>query len=130
MGMVTSAREVISQKGNPYGRMTLLDYSGNIELSVFGKEYIGNKALLSKDYILLIQGVVEPRPDDNRPRVIYKNIRLATEIEPTQIIKALNVSLRPIDLVNGLHQTVSDILEQFKNIFYDRLRQCLDVDDK
>ncbi len=114
MGMVTSAREVISQKGNPYGRMTLLDYSGNIELSVFGKEYIGNKALLSKDYILLIQGVVEPRPDDNRPRVIYKNIRLATEIEPTQIIKALNVSLRPIDLVNGLHQTVSDILEQFK----------------
>ena len=114
MGMVTSAREVISQKGNPYGRMTLLDYSGNIELSLFSKDYINNKALLSKDYILLIQGVVEPRPDDNRPRVTYKNIRLATEIEPTQIIKALNVSLRPIDLVNGLHQTVSDILEQFK----------------
>lgn len=114
MGMVTSSREVISQKGNPYGRMTLLDYSGNIELSLFSKDYINNKALLSKDYILLIQGVVEPRPDDNRPRVTYKNIRLATEIEPTQIIKALNVSLRPIDLVNGLHQTVSDILEQFK----------------
>ena len=25
--------------------------------------------------------------------------------------------------------TQKDILEQFKNIFYDRLRQCLDVDD-
>ncbi len=113
MGIVTSAREIISQKGNPYGRITLLDYSGNIELNFYGKEYINNKSYLSKDYILLIQGVVEPRPDDVRPKIIYKPVRFASDIDPSQLVKSISITLRPSDLVNGIHQTISDILEQF-----------------
>lgn len=113
MGIVTAAREIISQKGNPYGRITLLDYSGNIELNFYGKEYIRDKSYLSKDYILLIQGIVEPRPDDVRPKIIFKPVRLASDIDPSQLIKSISISLRPNDLVNGIHQTISDILEQF-----------------
>ncbi len=114
MGLVTSMREIISQKGNPYGRITLLDYSGNMEMNFYGKDYLNNKALISKDYILLIQGVVEPKPDDDRPKISFKSIRLATELEPAKLIKSITITLRPIDLENGIHQTVSDILEQFR----------------
>ena len=63
---------------------------------------------------MLIQGVVEPRPDDLRPKISFKPVRFASDIDPAQLVKSISISLRPSDLVNGIHQTISDILEQFQ----------------
>ena len=38
-GIVTDSKECMNQKGKPYGRMTISDYTGSCELMLFGQNY-------------------------------------------------------------------------------------------
>ena len=60
-GLITSAEQRISQKGNPYGRYTIEDYSGSYEFALFGNAYTNFGHLLLKDLYVLVQGVVQQR---------------------------------------------------------------------
>ena len=60
-GLITSAEQRISQKGNPYGRFTIEDYSGSYEFALFGNAYTNFGHLLLKDLYVLVQGVVQQR---------------------------------------------------------------------
>ena len=60
-GLITSAEQRISQKGNPYGRFTIEDYSGSYEFALFGNAYTNFGHLLLKDLSVLVQGVVQQR---------------------------------------------------------------------
>ena len=113
MGIITNAREVISQKGNPYGRFAILDYSGNIELNVFSKTYINNKNLLSKDYIVVIHGTTEPNPDRSDAKVNIISISLASDIDEKKLVKTLKIDMTPIEVDGGKYQVIQHIVEQF-----------------
>jgi DNA polymerase-3 subunit alpha len=77
MGLVLNIREIISQKGNPYGRFVMLDFSGNVEFNIYGKEWIDYKNLISKDYILLISGSIIPNIEmGGRPKVKFKTLSI------------------------------------------------------
>ncbi|MDD6747560.1 MAG: DNA polymerase III subunit alpha [Paludibacteraceae bacterium] len=60
-GLITSAEQRISQKGNPYGRYTIEDYNGSYEFALFGNAYTNFGHLLLKDLYVLVQGVVQQR---------------------------------------------------------------------
>ena len=60
-GLITSAEQRISQKGNPYGRYTIEDYSGSYEFALFSNAYTNFGHLLLKDLYVLVQGVVQQR---------------------------------------------------------------------
>lgn len=60
-GLITSAEQRISQKGNPYGRYTIEDYSGSYEFALFGNAYTNFGHLLLKDLYVLVQGVIQQR---------------------------------------------------------------------
>ena len=113
MGIITSAREVISQKGNPYGRFAILDYSGSIELNIFAKPYMTNKNLLSKDYIVIISGTTEPNLERNDARVNFNSITLASEVNEKSLVKSLKVEMTPLEIEKGKYQAVQHIIEQF-----------------
>lgn len=113
MGIVTSSREFIAQSGSPYGRMTVLDYSGSMEFSMYRDTYLQYKSFMDKDYILIIQGVVEPSRDGNRSIISYKSIKLASDFNPEKIVRAVNVKMKPSDLFDGKHEALNDIMEQF-----------------
>ena len=113
MGIITSAREIISQKGNPYGRFAILDYSGSIELNIFAKPYMTHKNLLSKDYIVIISGTTEPNLERNDARVNFNSMTLASEVNEKSLVKSLTVEMTPLEIEKGKYQVVQHMIEQF-----------------
>jgi DNA polymerase-3 subunit alpha len=113
MGIVTAAREIMGQSGVPYGRMTLMDYTGSSEISFYRDTFMQYKSFMSRDYVLLISGTVEPARDGSRSLVSYKSVRLASDIKVENLVRSIKVYMRPSDLFDGKHQTLNDVMEQF-----------------
>ncbi len=113
MGIITNAREVISQKGNPYGRFAILDYSGSIELNMFTKSYMTFKNLLTKDYIVIISGTTDTNPERNDARVNFTSVSLASEVNEKALVKSLKIDMTPLEIEKGNYQVVQHMIEQF-----------------
>jgi DNA polymerase-3 subunit alpha len=60
-GLITSAEQRISQKGNPYGRYVIEDYTGSYEFAMFGNTYSRFGHLMLKDLYVLVSGVVQQK---------------------------------------------------------------------
>ena len=60
-GLITSAEQRISQKGNPYGRYVLEDYTGSYEFALFGNTYSRFGHLMLKDLYVLVSGVIQQK---------------------------------------------------------------------
>lgn len=60
-GMVTTVREGSTKNGNPYGVMTIEDYSGVSELIMFGNEFVDKRKYFYPGLFLLGRGRMEPR---------------------------------------------------------------------
>jgi len=60
-GLITEAEQLRSQKGNPYGRYTIEDYTGSYQFVLFGNAYSQFAHLLLKDMHVLVTGVVQQR---------------------------------------------------------------------
>ena len=65
-GIVTSAEEAISQKGNPYGRYVIEDYTGSYRLTLFGNTYQQCAPMLKQNLYVYITGTIQQR-GANRP---------------------------------------------------------------
>ena len=60
-GIVIEAEQRISQKGNPYGRYTIEDYTGSYTIALFGNAYSQFAHLMLKDLYVLITGVIQQK---------------------------------------------------------------------
>jgi len=56
-GIVSSAQHGVSQRGTAYGRFTLQDYRGSLELALYNEQYEEWKSLLFKGNIIYLEGV-------------------------------------------------------------------------
>jgi len=63
-GLVTDAQHLITKNGKEYGRLTIEDFSGKIELTLWRDDYIKNKSYLEKGLVLAINGFFKPRWND------------------------------------------------------------------
>lgn len=113
MGIITSVNERLSQKGEPFGRFTLLDYSGSFEFAMFGKEYMEYKNMLTKDYILVIKGKFEYNERNDRTYCRFQQLSLASEIKSESLVKSIQVDLTMKDLEAGSGLILQNMLEQF-----------------
>ena len=60
-GLITQAEQLRSQKGNPYGRYTIEDYTGSYQFALFGNAYKQFAPLILKDVYVLVTGVVQQK---------------------------------------------------------------------
>ncbi len=60
-GLITEAEQLRSQKGNPYGRYTIEDYTGSYQFVLFGNAYTQFAHLMLKDLFVLVTGVVQQK---------------------------------------------------------------------
>ena len=60
-GIITTAEEAISQKGNPYGRYVLEDYSGTYKFAVYGKNYEHFAHMLKQNLYVYITATIQQR---------------------------------------------------------------------
>jgi DNA polymerase-3 subunit alpha len=113
MGIITSVNERLSQKGEPFGRFTMLDYSGTFEFAMFGKEYMEYKNMLTKDYILVIKGKFEFNERNDRTYCRFQQLSLASEIKSESLVKSIQVDLTMKDIEAGSGLILQNMLEQF-----------------
>ena len=60
-GLITQAEQLRSQKGNPYGRYTIEDYTGSYQFVLFGNAYSQFAHLMLKDLYVLVTGVIQQK---------------------------------------------------------------------
>ena len=60
-GLITQAEQLRSQKGNPYGRYTIEDYTGSYQFALFGNAYSQFAHLMLKDLFVMVTGVVQQK---------------------------------------------------------------------
>ncbi len=60
-GLITQAEQLRSQKGNPYGRYTIEDYTGSYQFVLFGNTYNQFAHMMLKDLFVLVTGVVQQK---------------------------------------------------------------------
>ena len=64
-GLITQvAHKVARTSGNPYGQVTLEDFSGEISIMFMGKTYLENRELLANDQTVSIRGRVSRRDEE------------------------------------------------------------------
>ncbi len=113
MGIVTHAKELMSQAGSPYGKFTLMDYSGSMEMGLYKLDFLQNKQLMTKNYILVIQGQTDYNRVKDEMRIITHAIYLCADISVNSIYRSVQIKMTPNDLVLGKQETVFQALKQF-----------------
>ena len=65
-GIVVEAEERISQKGNPYGRYVIEDYSGSYQFTLFGETYKQFASMLKPSIYVFITGMIQQRGSNQK----------------------------------------------------------------
>lgn len=110
-GMVTNVREGMTKTGNPFGIMTLEDFSGAVEIPFFGKDYMNYRQYLIKGLFLLIRGRMEPRrfkQDEYEMRI--GTIDLMSEVKDV-LIQKITVSFPIESLTKSMVKDMSAFLD-------------------
>ena len=120
-GIIIEAEQLISKKGNPYGRYTIEDYTGSYRIALFGSAYSQFGHLMLKDLYVLITGVVqqkgagqkwfrEGKDEEAEFEFVVQKVEMLNEVQEKRT-DGLNISLS----LNTLTPELADELtEQIK----------------
>ncbi len=99
-GMVVGSRSGTTKKGNPFGIMTLEDYSGSHEFAFFGRDYPDFAKFLVEGYYILVHGKVQEKRWTNNGELELKvnKIEMLDGIRESQI-SGINISI-PLQSLN------------------------------
>lgn len=117
-GIVTESEQRISQKGNPYGRYTIEDYSGSYTITLFGSAYSQFAHMMLKDLYVLITGVIQQKgagqrwfkeqPEENAEyEFMVQKVEMLNEVQEKRT-EGINITLP----LNRLTREVADELAE------------------
>lgn len=94
-GIVTAVKSGISQRsGNPYGFVTLEDYSGTGEIRLFGQDWVRWANYMQPDASLLIKASIQPRRyREDEYELHINDVQLLGDVKDTAV-ESLTVSTR------------------------------------
>ena len=103
-GLITEAEQLRSQKGNPYGRYTIEDYTGSYQFVLFGNAYAQFGHLLLKDMYVLVKGVVqqkgagmkwfrETKDEEAEFEFVVQHVDMLSEVQEKRV-EGLNIRLQ------------------------------------
>ena len=107
-GIVTKVQSLMTQKGKPYGRITIEDYSDSYEFTLWGKDFEQFRLYFFEQYYLLIRGRVMPKPYNEAELEPKINAIMMLSDAQENLVKEVMVTL-PLD----------DITPAFTRIFTD-----------
>ncbi len=111
VGFITEVTERMTKNGKPFGKVSMIDYTGSYSFMVFGKDYTDNKNLFVKGYSIMVNaGFKEGHADKTKLFFSVNKVSLLSEIKETLFSKlTLQIS---IDNVND--DFINDILALVK----------------
>ena len=117
-GIVVSAEELISQKGNPYGRYVIEDYSGSYKFSAFGETYKQYAALLKQNVYVYLSGVIQQKGAHFKyfkPKPM-EEAEYEFALQHVQLIQDAQKNLQSVTLYLHIDAIQPDLIEEMAEI--------------
>jgi DNA polymerase-3 subunit alpha len=91
-GLVTSAQEMMTKAGDPWGKMIIEDQTGSFEWAMFREDYLKWRQFFTKDLIVHVKATVDKRVFKNkegaetvRLNLVASQIKLMTKVAEEMI---------------------------------------------
>ena len=117
-GIIVAAEDRMSQKGNPWGKYTIEDYTGSYQFSAFGETYQRYAALLRPNVYVYITGVIQQRGAQFKyfkPKPI-EEAEYEFSLQQVQLIKEAQKDLRSITLQIPIENVQPDLIYELMDI--------------
>jgi DNA polymerase-3 subunit alpha len=108
-GIVTNAAERTSKSGNPWGQLTVEDFSGSYAFAFFSKDYLQYKSFFTSGYAVLIRGKIQPKynnPSEYDFRV--QSMELLNDAR-TKMLNSITLTIPINDLNSNMLGSICEI---------------------
>ena len=117
-GIVTTTEEAISQKGNPFGRYIIEDYTGSYKMTLFGETYKQCAPLLKPNLYVYLTGTIQQRgagrqwfkpkpPQEAEYEFVVQQVELLKDVQEKHLEKVtITIPLQQLsyELVDDLNE--------------------------
>ena len=117
-GIIVAAEDRVSQKGNPWGKYTIEDYTGSYQFSVFGENYQRFAALLRPNMYVYLTGVIQQRGAHMKwfkPKSV-EEAEYEFSLQQVQLIKEAQKDLRSITLQIPIDSVQPNLIDQLTEL--------------
>ena len=117
-GIIVAAEDRMSQKGNPWGKYTIEDYTGSYQFSAFGETYQRFAALLRPNVYVYLTGVIQQRGAQFKyfkPKPV-EEAEYEFAVQQVQLIKEAQKDLRSITLQIPIENVQPDLIDELMDI--------------
>ena len=113
-GMVTTARNLMTKTGKPYGSITVEDYQDSYQFTLFGKDYEQFRSFFYEGYSLLIRGSVNPHPF--RPGEFEAKIKVIRQLPNVkdEMVKGIQITLPIFSITDEIAAEIRTYAETCK----------------
>jgi DNA polymerase-3 subunit alpha len=109
-GIITTVVHATTKTGNPYGSITVEDFTGSFKITLFGKDYLNFKAYFTKGYAVLISGKVQHRFNDSTKELEFK----VNSFE--MLADAKNKMLKSLSVKVPIENLTKEFIDEFTNV--------------
>ncbi len=110
-GIITDIFHGTTQKGMGYGRFTMQDYTGALEVALYNEQYQNWKALLFKGNVIYLEGMFVKRFNGDRYFFKVKDIRMLDSVGK-MLTKSITLKLPLENISDQLLQELESICEE------------------
>ena len=117
-GIIVAAEDRMSQKGNPWGKYTIEDYTGSYQFSAFGETYQHFAALLRPNVYVYLTGVIQQRGAQFKyfkPKPV-EEAEYEFSLQHVQLIKEAQKDLRSITLQIPIENVQPNLIDELMDI--------------
>lgn len=108
-----ASTSLMTKTGKPYGRFIVEDYTGSLEISMFGDAFEKHKLFLSRKDQYILMRVIADKPswrEDGDFEIKVLNVELLSEL--------LERKAKRLDINLNLHDISGQLVEDLKNMVY------------
>ena len=119
-GLVSNCRDGLNKQGEPYGSMTINDYSGSYELRLKGDEYSDFSGFVKNDTFVYIKGTVVVRPYVDKAGInkVFSKIRVGAMMNLSSVLERytsrLNFKINLSDINSQFCETLEKMTKKHK----------------
>ena len=117
-GIIVAAEDRMSQKGNPWGKYTIEDYTGSYQFSLFGEAYQRFAAILRPNMYVYLSGIIQQRGAHMKwfkPKPL-EEAEYEFAVQQVQLIKEAQKDLRSIALQIPIENVQPDLIDELMDI--------------
>lgn len=113
-GIVTEVKHSTTKNGNPFGFLTIQDYTDSYRFALFGKDYMDFRKYCYMDYPLHIKGKIQPKLyNEKELEFKIKSMMLLGEVREN-MVRSISISIALTNINQNLIQEIKTVALQKK----------------